>query len=118
MDKNVKTGKIMGSVAILAVSLIALLLVLWSYFHYSSFYQKQQQDYAAAELLLDDFKNPDKYKLANQKAGQLIEFYKNAMFEKLLAAGFVSFVDLPLEVGQLGKENPFQAPAAPEFLRP
>jgi len=117
----------MGLIITLAVSAAALLLVVWAYYHYSGIYNSQQTsalpDQAADVSGMEGFLSDDtldflKYKLASQKVDKLLVFYQKATFQSLLDAGLISFVDLPLETGQVGKENPFQLPEAPEFLLP
>jgi len=48
-----------------------------------------------------------------KKAEALVAAYQSDIFSNLSFGSFRSFINLPLNTGQLGKTNPFELPPAP-----
>lgn len=58
----------------------------------------------------------DKYQLSIKKINDLISLYQSGLFKDKKYVNLKSFITLPLEIGLIGKANPFELPLAPEEL--
>ena len=54
-----------------------------------------------------------KYAVSIEKINNTISSFDNNIFSNSVYQSLRSFVKLPLELGRVGKENPFEAPPAP-----
>jgi len=57
-----------------------------------------------------------KYSSSLKNLEKILKFYQSDLLKQSVFNNFKSFVKLPLELGRVGKENPFAAPPAPEEL--
>lgn len=57
-----------------------------------------------------------KYSGSLQSLEKILEFYQSDLLKQAIFNNFKSFVKLPLELGRVGKENPFATPPTPQEL--
>jgi len=60
--------------------------------------------------------NEDKYQVAVKKINELISIYQSNIFTSSKFLSLKSFISLPLEIGLIGKANPFELPLSPTEL--
>lgn len=57
-----------------------------------------------------------KYSGSLKNLEKILKFYQSDLLKQSIFNNFKSFVKLPLELGRVGKANPFAAPSTPEEL--
>jgi len=103
---NLAKQKKISLIAIIILTLLFLLAAFWQVFFGAVLNQE------TVDLSLTQYQN------ATARLSKLEDSYKNSIFNNQLFINLKSIFRLPLEVGAIGKENPFLLPLPPEVKKP
>ena len=104
-----KTGKKQSSKNIILVVIIIFLIGGTVWYIFSSATPPAENIYAEGTTV-------NKYSSSIKRLDNILKSLNPEFFSRDIFNQLKSFINLPLEIGRPGKENPFAAPPAPEDL--
>ena len=94
---------------IIIITLVVIISVLWFFLASSKTSLKSSLD---MELSLAS----SKYESSLKRLEKMLESFDDELFNRASFMMLKSFIKLPLELGRIGKENPFSPPEIPDDL--
>jgi uncharacterized protein YpmS len=109
--KDMTKGKSTKRTLIVLIVLLAILAVIFYFFMIN--HNTEPTDIIQTAI---NFSTEDKYQIALKKINELIKLYQSNIFSSSQFLSLKSFISLPLEIGLIGKANPFALPPSPAEL--